>query len=63
MIELPCKYQLGEKLAVDESDLQGTVTAIKFCLSGGTLYEVSYLHAGGNYEIWIEEERLWPVVP
>lgn len=61
-MKLTAIFDMADKVIIDEDpSIVGTVTAVLFRGSGlNVTYEVSYMHCGSSYSVWIESWRISP---
>lgn len=61
-MQLELGYDIGDKVKIDgDQSLKGTITAVMVRgINHNTCYEVSYIHCGSSYSVWIESWRITP---
>lgn len=62
-MELRLHYGIADHVKIDgDSSIKGTITAVMARgLNGHQVsYEVSYIHCGNSYSVWIESWRISP---
>lgn len=59
-MNLVTAYNIGDRVTIDRS-IVGTITAVMVRGMGLSIcYEVSYVHCGSSYSVWIETWRITP---
>lgn len=63
-MQLSLGYDISDKVLIDgDRSIVGTITAVMVRGMGlNVCYEVSYIHCGSSYSVWIESWRITPWV-
>lgn len=59
-MELKLHYNIGDSVKIDgDLSLKGQITAVMVRgINHNVCYEVSYIHCGNSYSVWIESWRI-----